>query len=164
MKNKQSEYSLKVLLFGLLLSFMTITGILLLRNSQNTSTSPFPKLNIPLPTVNLPKMEEMELPPSELQSELLNEEYEQTLPLSWAINSHYEGNNSSSLAGESYNLDSVKFRYSTYEGLFTAPAENGDFYNKDNDGDGRLEPIHVKGYTKKDGTYVKGHYRARPKK
>lgn len=41
-------------------------------------------------------------------------------------------------------------------------AENGDRYNEDNDGDGRLEPVHVKGYTKKDGTRVREHYRARP--
>ena len=42
-------------------------------------------------------------------------------------------------------------------------AENGDFYNFDNDGDGRKEPVHVKGYYKKDGSYVRGHYRAKPK-
>jgi hypothetical protein len=40
-------------------------------------------------------------------------------------------------------------------------AENGDYYNIDNDGDGRVEPIHVNGYYRKDGTYVRGHYRAK---
>ncbi len=34
-------------------------------------------------------------------------------------------------------------------------AENGDYYNKDNDGDGRKEPIFVKGYKKQDGTVVR---------
>ena len=43
-------------------------------------------------------------------------------------------------------------------------AENGDFRGKDNDYDGRKEPIFVKGYTKKNGTKVRSHYRAKPKK
>jgi len=41
-------------------------------------------------------------------------------------------------------------------------AENGDLYNVDNDGDGRVEPIYVNGYYRSDGTYVRSHYRARP--
>jgi hypothetical protein len=40
-------------------------------------------------------------------------------------------------------------------------AENGDRRNADNDGDGRAEPVHVKGHYRKDGTYVRGHYRAK---
>lgn len=43
-------------------------------------------------------------------------------------------------------------------------AENGDRRGVDNDGDGRTEPVHVKGYYRKDGTYVRGHYRAKPGK
>lgn len=43
-------------------------------------------------------------------------------------------------------------------------AENGDRRGADNDRDGRSEPVHVKGYYRKDGTYVRGHYRAEPKK
>lgn len=43
-------------------------------------------------------------------------------------------------------------------------AENGDRRGADNDRDGRAEPVHVKGYYRKDGTYVRGHYRAKPKK
>jgi hypothetical protein len=39
-------------------------------------------------------------------------------------------------------------------------AENGDWYGHDNDGDGRTESVHVNGYTRDDGTYVRGHYRA----
>lgn len=41
-------------------------------------------------------------------------------------------------------------------------AENGDVRGRDNDGDGRSEPVHVRGYHRKDGTYVRGHYRAAP--
>lgn len=48
----------------------------------------------------------------------------------------------------------------------TAPpiAENGDLRGFDNDSDGRAEPVHVRGYFRKDGTYVRGHYRALPRK
>jgi len=42
-------------------------------------------------------------------------------------------------------------------------AENGDVRGRDNDGDGRKEPVFVKGYTKKNGTVVQGQYRALPK-
>lgn len=42
-------------------------------------------------------------------------------------------------------------------------AENGDLYNYDNDGDGRTEPVHVNGYYRSNGTYVRGHYRASPR-
>ena len=42
-------------------------------------------------------------------------------------------------------------------------AENGDIYNFDNDGDGRREPVFVSGYYRKDGTYVRSHYRANPR-
>lgn len=42
-------------------------------------------------------------------------------------------------------------------------AENGDYWNRDNDGDGRREPIFVEGYYRKDGTYVRSHYRAAPR-
>lgn len=43
-------------------------------------------------------------------------------------------------------------------------AENGDVRGRDNDGDGRKEPVFVKSYTKINGTVVKGQYRALPKK
>jgi hypothetical protein len=41
-------------------------------------------------------------------------------------------------------------------------AENGDWRGADNDGDGRFESTHVRGYHRADGTYVRGHYRAQP--
>ena len=43
-------------------------------------------------------------------------------------------------------------------------AENGDIYNRDNDGDGRVEPTYVRGYYRNDGVYVRSHYRAIPRK
>jgi len=50
-------------------------------------------------------------------------------------------------------------------GYYKPPvAENGDVRGWDNDGDGRTEPVHVRGYYRRDGTYVRGHYRARPRR
>ena len=43
-------------------------------------------------------------------------------------------------------------------------AENGDVRGADNDGDGRAEPTHVNGYFRKNGTYVRSHYRALPRR
>lgn len=39
-------------------------------------------------------------------------------------------------------------------------AQNGDVRGRDNDGDGRTESVHVRGYTKADGTVMRSHYRA----
>ncbi len=50
------------------------------------------------------------------------------------------------------------------EDSFDPPvAENGDIAGADNDGDGRSEPVYVRGYYRSDGTHVRGHYRARPR-
>lgn len=78
----------------------------------------------------------------------------------------YEVKNKSSISttkGESnYNTHQTD---STSTSSFRPPqAENGDYYNVDNDGDGRVEPVHVRGYYRKDGTYVRSHYRASPGK
>lgn len=56
-------------------------------------------------------------------------------------------------------------RYPNLGGWSTGPgiAENGDLFNRDNDGDGRIEPVYVEGYFRSDGTYVRGHYRAKPR-
>lgn len=40
-------------------------------------------------------------------------------------------------------------------------AENGTCYGDISDKTGRSKTTYVKGYTKKDGTYVRGHYRSR---
>lgn len=45
----------------------------------------------------------------------------------------------------------------------SAIAENGDKRNYDNDGDGRKEPVYVKGHFRKR-KYIKSQYRALPKK
>ena len=43
-------------------------------------------------------------------------------------------------------------------------AENGSCYGDISDLTGRPKVIHVGGYFRKDGTYVRGHYRSRPRR
>ena len=70
-------------------------------------------------------------------------------------------NNSNSLYNNSsYNNSQYNSSYS-YKPYV---AENGDVNGYDNDGDGRLEPTYVKSYYKSDGTYVRSHYRAKPRR
>lgn len=70
-------------------------------------------------------------------------------------------NNSNSLYNNSsYNNSQYNSSYS-YKPYV---AENGDVKGYDNDGDGRLEPTYVKSYYKSDGTYVRSHYRAKPRR
>ena len=45
---------------------------------------------------------------------------------------------------------------------YSPVAENGDRPGVDNNGDGRTEPVHVTGYHRSDGTYVREQYRALP--
>ena len=53
---------------------------------------------------------------------------------------------------------------STKTGYTPWMTENGDIYNRDNDGDGRVETVYVRGYYRKNGTYVRSHYRAKPRR
>ena len=41
-------------------------------------------------------------------------------------------------------------------------AENGSCYGDISEATGRPKPVHVNGYYRRDGTYVRGHYRSRP--
>jgi len=43
-------------------------------------------------------------------------------------------------------------------------AENGSYYGEISTNTYRPKTVHVKGYYRKDGTYVRGHYRSRPKR
>lgn len=44
-----------------------------------------------------------------------------------------------------------------------ACAENGSCYGDISENTGRPKTIHVEGYYRKDGTYVRGHYRSKPR-
>jgi len=50
--------------------------------------------------------------------------------------------------------------------LPTAPAvaKNGSYYGQISDATGRPKTVHVDGYYRKDGTYVRGHYRSAPRR
>jgi micrococcal nuclease len=43
-------------------------------------------------------------------------------------------------------------------------AENGSYYGQISEGTGRPKTVHVEGYTRRDGTYVREHYRSSPRK
>jgi len=43
-------------------------------------------------------------------------------------------------------------------------AENGSYYGQISENTGRPKTVHVRGYYRKDGTYVRSHYRSPPRK
>lgn len=43
-------------------------------------------------------------------------------------------------------------------------AENGSYYGEISKTTDRPKTVHVQGYYRKDGTYVRGHYRSRPRR
>jgi len=43
-------------------------------------------------------------------------------------------------------------------------AENGSYYGQVSTNTGRAKTVHVRGYYRKDGTYVRGHYRSPPRR
>lgn len=43
-------------------------------------------------------------------------------------------------------------------------AENGSYYGEISEKTGRPKTVHVEGYYRKDGTYVRGHYRSAPRR
>lgn len=45
-----------------------------------------------------------------------------------------------------------------------ACAENGSCYGDISKNTGRPKTVHVRGYYRKDGTYVRGHYRSKPRR
>jgi hypothetical protein len=43
-------------------------------------------------------------------------------------------------------------------------AENGSCYGDISDLTRRSKTVHIRGYYRKDGTYVRGHYRSNPRR
>lgn len=65
------------------------------------------------------------------------------------------------VTGESSPPPSLDFPRPTY----TPPvAENGSYYGETSPRTGRPKTVHVEGYYRRDGTYVRGHYRSAPRK
>lgn len=58
------------------------------------------------------------------------------------------------------NLQSPNYYRSTFK---PSIEENGSYYGQISQNTGRPKTVHVKGYYRKNGTYVRGHYRSRPR-
>lgn len=77
---------------------------------------------------------------------------------------------SSHITSESFNSSSpVTSSSASRETLpsetMAAPvAENGSYYGEMSPNTGRPKTVHVDGYYRKDGTYVRGHYRSSPRR
>ena len=54
--------------------------------------------------------------------------------------------------------------YTSSQNSYGKCAENGSCYGDISSLTGRPKTVAVKGYYRKDGTYVRGHYRSKPKK
>ena len=50
---------------------------------------------------------------------------------------------------------------SAYNNSKPSVAENGSYYGEQSALTGKPKKIHVRGYYRKNGTYVRGHYRSR---
>jgi hypothetical protein len=49
--------------------------------------------------------------------------------------------------------------------IYSPPvAENGSYYGESSPATGRRKTVHVEGYYRRDGTYVRGHYRSTPRR
>lgn len=48
--------------------------------------------------------------------------------------------------------------------LTRSVAENGSYYGQISDNTGRPKTVYVRGYYRRDGTYVRSHYRSRPRR
>jgi len=68
-------------------------------------------------------------------------------------------------------VSSEQYRYNNYHKQYRQPtyskppiAENDSYYGQISDNTGRPKTVYVKGYYRKDGTYVRSHYRSPPRK
>lgn len=50
------------------------------------------------------------------------------------------------------------------EPVYSNGAENGSYYGQVSDSTGRPKTVYVNGYYRKDGTYVRSHYRSTPRR
>ena len=91
-----------------------------------------------------------------------------------AQESQGQANYNSCLGGYSYRCNpglltdaqQVKVRQAAEaeKSLVSSCAENGSCYGDISEATGRPKTVHVSGYYRSDGTYVRGHYRSRPRR
>jgi hypothetical protein len=71
----------------------------------------------------------------------------------------------SSLSSSASAPSAPSVREPSYTSGSTPPvAENGSYYGEISPATGRPKTLHVEGYYRKDGTYVRGHYRGAPRR
>ena len=68
-----------------------------------------------------------------------------------------------STTAPSYNSQSINNAKTSY-GNNQGVAENGSYFGEISEVTGRRKTVPVRGYYRKDGTYVRGHYRSPPRK
>jgi hypothetical protein len=73
-----------------------------------------------------------------------------------------QGSNYLNLYRSAYPLNYNYSRY--YTNNRTSIAENGSYYGEISKNTGRPKTVYVNGYFRKDGTYVRSHYRSRPRR
>ena len=74
------------------------------------------------------------------------------------VRSHYRSRSTGSISVRGPPLVFDSFEFSPFV------AENGSYYGEISDYTGRPKTVHVRGYYRKDGTYVRGHYRSKPRR
>ena len=67
-------------------------------------------------------------------------------------------------SGGSYDSSRSSYSQPSYHSQPPRVAENGSYYGQISNSTGRPKNIHVRGYYRKDGTYVRGHYRSAPRR
>jgi len=88
------------------------------------------------------------------ESEPVNRDYRRVITYG---RSHYR-----SLPGSSADIRGPPRSPSKFGAPFNV-AENGSYYGETSKATGRPKTVHVQGYYRKDGTYVRGHYRSKPR-
>ena len=73
----------------------------------------------------------------------------------------YSGSSSGGYPSSNYSTQSSNSLNSSYGGN-QGVAENGSYYGEISEATGRRKTVHVNGYTRQNGTYVRGHYRSPP--
>lgn len=106
------------------------------------------------------------LPPADYAASGGDEEAD-SAPLSSAATIPPGAGTSSPAAGSAYRYTppaSVPSYAADTASPRTGCAENGTCYGDISAATGRPRTVHVRGYTRRDGTYVRSHYRSRPRR
>jgi hypothetical protein len=127
----------------------TICGLFITAHQATSSSSPAPR------QVEADRSEP-KTPYLKVQSEQVDEKS------SSGGSSYYRSSDKGSTDADGVNdYSSTTYEKDTYK---PAVAENGSYYGEPSKATGNPKTVHVKGYYRKDGTYVRGHYRSKPRR